>query len=97
MFGPSFDDVPMLLADIRSTLHLYESEYRRALDHLEVIVRDMTATAQTRKPTAELVSSIHQTHEEVKRILAEAGRYVHSAETSLDVLRNEVLNLEHYW
>lgn len=51
MFGPSPDDAPALLADIRSILTRYESEYQRALSHLDIIVKDMVATSMNRKPT----------------------------------------------
>lgn len=96
-FGPSPDNVPSLIAEIKCTLTIYEGEYNRALRHLELLVNDMTRTATTRKPTVELVGSVNQTHEEVKRFLAEARHYVQAAETTLDALRNEVLSLEHVW
>ncbi len=96
-FGPSPDDAPSLIADIRDTLTIYEAEYSRALRHLELLVNDMIRTATTRKPTAELARSVNQTHDEVKRFLAEARQYTQAAETALDVLRNEVLSLEHVW
>ena len=96
-FGPSADDAPSLIADIKNTLTTYEGEYDRAIRHLELLVNDMIRTATTRKPTVELVRSVNQTHDEVKQFLAEARHYVQAAETVLDVLRNEVLSLEHVW